>query len=466
MTFLEYLKNEMSFQIIEPYKIKTLEPIYRRTQEYRRKALKKAHLNLFFIPSKDVMIDLLTDSGTGAMSANQWSALMQGDESYAGAKSFFIFEKTIKEITGFDFVIPTHQGRSAERILLHNFKSKGEFIASNMLFDTTRANSEDFGFKVLDLPCREFFEDQEYHPFKGNIDLQALEKSLNGKSIALVILTLTNNSGGGQPVSMENILSTKQLCKKYSVPLVLDACRFAENAWFIKQREKGFKEKSPSEIAKQVFEQADICYVSAKKDGLSNIGGFIAVRDLDLSESCKNRLVLAEGFPTYGGMTGRDLEAIAIGLKEALEESYLEYRINSTAEFHKQLSTGGVPLLNPAGGHAVYIDAKKFLPHIPVSAYPGQALAVALYEFAGIRGCELGSVMFGKTLKNGKKSYHTKELFRICLPRRVYTQSHLNYAAQSIIDFHKTKARQSKGVKFKKESPFLRHFLSHFEWIK
>ena len=451
---------------MEPYKIKTLEPIYWTTREQRQEALKKAHLNLFFIPSKDVIIDLLTDSGTGAMSANQWSALMQGDESYAGAKSFFIFEKTVQEITGFPFVIPTHQGRSAERILLQNFKSKGEYIVSNMLFDTTRANSEDFGFKVLDLPCSEFFEDTAYHPFKGNIDLVALEKALKEKSVALVVLTVTNNSSGGQPVSMENITATKEICKKYSVPLVLDACRFAENAWFIKQRESAFKSKSPLEIAQAMFELSDMCFVSAKKDGLSNIGGFICVKDNQLSENCKNRLVLAEGFPTYGGLAGRDLEVISVGLKEALEESYLEYRINSTADFHEQLVSSEVPMINPAGGHAVYIDAKRFLPHIPVSAYPGQALVVALYEYAGIRSCEIGSVMFGRTLENGEKIYHSKELVRLCLPRRVYTQSHLNYTAQSIIDFYKKEANQLRGIKITKEPPALRHFTSHFEWLE
>ena len=450
--------------IIEPYKIKTLEPIYWTSREQRKRILKKAHLNLFFIPSKDVIIDLLTDSGTGAMSANQWSALMRGDESYAGAKSFFIFEEVVQNITGFEFVIPTHQGRSAERILLHNFQSKGEYIVSNMLFDTTRANSEDFGFKVLDLPCPEFFEDTEYHPFKGNIDLQALEKALREKSVALAVLTVTNNSGGGQPVSLQNIKEAKNICKKYSVPLILDACRFAENAWFIKQRESGFKEKSPAEIAKMMFDQADMCFVSAKKDGLANIGGFICVRESALSENCKNRLVLAEGFPTYGGMAGRDLEAISAGLQEALEESYLEHRIDSTAHFHRQMATAGVPLLSPAGGHAVYIDAKRFLPQIPVSAYPGQALAVALYEYAGIRGCEIGSVMFGKTLESGVKTYHSKELVRLCLPRRVYTQSHLNYTAQSVIDFYKNSSAQLKGVKIIKSAPSLRHFTSHFAW--
>ena len=443
-----------------------MEPVYWTTREYRRQVLKKAHFNLFFISSRDVIIDLLTDSGTGAMSADQWSALMRGDESYAGAKSFFVFEKAVQEVTGFEFVIPTHQGRSAERILLHNFKSKGEYIVSNMLFDTTRANSEDFGFKVLDLPCPEFFEDTEYHPFKGNIDLQALEKALQEKSVALVILTVTNNSGGGQPVSLQNISEAKSLCEKYSVPLVLDACRFAENAWFIKQRESGMEKKTPSEIARMMFDQVDMCFVSAKKDGLANIGGFICVRDTDLSENCKNRLVLAEGFPTYGGMAGRDLEVIALGLKEALEESYLEHRINSTAHFHQQLADSGIPLLSPAGGHAVYIDAKRFLPHIPISAYPGQALAVALYECAGIRSCEIGSIMFGKTLKNGAKTYHSTELVRLCLPRRVYTQSHLHYTAQAVIDFYKKSANQLRGIKIIKEASCLRHFTSHFDWVE
>ena len=451
--------------IIEPYKIKAMEPIHWTTRDQRKQILEKAHLNLFFIPSKDVIIDLLTDSGTGAMSANQWSALMRGDESYAGAQSFFIFEKAVQKITGFKNVIPTHQGRSAERILLHNFKDKGEYIVSNMLFDTTRANSEDFGFKVLDLPCPEFFKDTENHPFKGNIDLQALEKTLKERSVALLVLTVTNNSGGGQPVSLQNITEAKRICKKHSIPLVLDACRFAENAWFIKQRESGFKDQSPSEIAGRIFDQADMCFVSAKKDGLTNIGGFICLRSAVLSENCKNRLILSEGFPTYGGMAGRDLEAIAIGLQEALEESYLEHRINSTAALHQQLSSAGIPLLSPAGGHAVYIDAKRLLPHIPVSSYPGQALAAALYESAGIRSCEIGSVMFGKTLENGEKTYHSKELLRLCLPRRVYTQSHLNYTAQAVIDFYNKEAVRLRGIRITKEAPCLRHFTSHFEWL-
>ena len=450
---------------MEPYKIKSLEPIRWTTRSHRQKALLKAHLNLFFLPSQDVMIDLLTDSGTGAMSAHQWGALMQGDESYAGSESFFEFEKTIKDITGMPFIIPTHQGRSAERILLHHLKSKGEYIVSNMLFDTTRANSEDFGFKILDLPCPEFYKNSECHPFKGNIDLTALEKNIKEKSVAAVIITITNNSAGGQPVSIENIKAVQKICTKHSVPLILDACRFAENAWFIKQREQGFKNQEPKQIARAVFDTADICFVSAKKDGLANTGGFICVREVALSESCKNRLILTEGFPTYGGMAGRDMAAIAVGLKEVLEEPYLHHRISSVELLHKKLDEEGIPMIHPPGGHAIYIDAKKLLPHIPVSAYPGQALAVGLYEYSGIRGCEIGSVMFGKTSKDGKKIYHSKELVRLSLPRRVYTQSHLDFVAQSIVAFTKEEASQLKGVQFTKEPPFLRHFTGHFAWL-
>ncbi len=450
---------------MEPYKIKSVDPICRTTREYRQSALLKAHLNVFFLASKDVMIDLLTDSGTGAMSARQWGALMQGDEAYAGSESWLQFEKAVQDITGMPFVIPTHQGRSAERILLHYLKSKGEYIVSNTLFDTTRANSEDFGFKTIDIPCPELFKSSEYHPFKGNINLQLLDKNLKEKSVAGVILTVTNNSGGGQPVSMENMKAVKQICQKYSTPLILDGCRFAENVWLIKQREKAFKTQTTQQIARALFDTADICFVSAKKDGLANMGGFICVREEFLSEYCKNRLVLAEGFPSYGGMAGRDLAVIAVGLREALEESYLRHRISSVERLHKKLAKGGIPLISPPGGHAVYIDAKKLLPHIPVSAYPGQAFVAGLYERSGIRGCEIGSVMFGKTLKNGEKAYHTQELVRLCLPRRVYTQSHLDFTAESVVSFAKEEAPRLKGVRFTKEPPFLRHFTGHFAWL-
>jgi len=450
---------------MEPYKIKSIDPIHWTTREYRRSALLKAHLNLFLLPSKDVMIDLLTDSGTGAMSSHQWGALMQGDEAYAGSESFFLFEKTIKDITGMPFIIPTHQGRSAERIILHHLKSKGEYIISNTLFDTTRANSEDFGFKVLDIPCPEFFQNSEYHPFKGNIDLPALDKHLKEKSTAGVIVTVTNNSGGGQPVSMENLKTTKQICKKHSVPLILDACRFAENAWFIKQREKDFKNQTVKQIARTLFDTVDCCFVSAKKDGLANTGGFICVREESPSEHYKNRLILTEGFPSYGGMARRDMSAIAIGLQEVLEESYLHHRISFVEQLYKKLDEGKIPMINPPGGHAIYIDAKKLFPHIPVSAYPGQAFAAGLYEYSGIRSCEIGSVMFGKTLKNGEKTYHSKELVRLCLPRRVYTQSHLDFVAEAVIAFVQKEAPKLKGVQFTKEPPFLRHFTGHFAWL-
>lgn len=450
--------------LMEPYKIKSLEPIYQTSLDYRKKALLKAHLNLFLIPARDVTIDLLTDSGTGSMSAKQWGALMQGDESYAGSESFFKFEKSIKNIVGMPFVIPTHQGRAAERTLFYNLVSKGEYIVSNMLFDTTRANSIDLGFKVADYPCKEFYKNSEIHPFKGNIDLILLEQALKQKSIAACVLTITNNSGGGQPVSMENIKSTKILCKKYSVPLILDACRFAENSWFIKQREKEFKNHTPRQISKLFFDEADMCFVSAKKDGISNTGGFICVRDPKLNEACKNRLILTEGFPTYGGMAGRDLECIAVGLQEVLEESYLKHRIASVESLFQQLDQAGLPLLKPPGGHAVYIDAKKLLPHIPVSAYPGQALVSGLYEHAGIRSCEIGSVMFGKTLQDGKKIYHSQELVRLCIPRRVYTQTHLDFVAQSCASFVKERASNLQGIRFTKEPGVLRHFSGHFTW--
>ena len=450
---------------MEPFRIKTVEPIYLTNREYRKKVLKESYLNLFFVKAQDVTIDLLTDSGTSAMSAKQWGALLEGDESYAGAKDFFEFEKTIKDIVGMEYVIPTHQGRSAEKILLESLKSTGEYIVSNMLFDTTRANAENIGFQVLDLPCKELYETSKSYDFKGNIDVSKLEKALKEKSVAGVILTITNNSGGGQPVSLQNIKETKKICKKYSVPFILDACRFAENSWFIKLREVSYKDKTPKEIARETFQEADMCFVSAKKDGLTNTGGFICVRDSKINEECKNRLILSEGFPTYGGLAGRDLSAISIGLKEVLEESYLNHRISSVAYIHKKLSEGGVPLVHPSGGHAIYIDAQALLPHIPVSAYPGQSFVSALYEYAGIRTCEIGSVMLGKTLENGEKVYAIQELVRLAIPRRVYTQSHYDYICESILSFVKTEAPKLKGVKIVKEQPFLRHFTAHFKWV-
>lgn len=450
---------------MEPYKIKTVEPIFQTDKAHRQTVLKKHHLNLFSIPSKDVMIDLLTDSGTGAMSAAQWSALLDGDESYAGSRSFFEFEKTIQDITGMPFVIPTHQGRAAERIIFEAINKRGQHVLSNMLFDTTKANAEVLGFQTQDLPCEALKHTFQSDDFKGNINLQELEKQLKQKSVAGVVLTITNNSAGGQPVSLENIKETKKICKKYNTLFILDACRFAENSYFIKQREKAYQNKTAKQIAQETFAQADMCFVSAKKDGMANIGGFIALRDSQMSEQCKNLLILSEGFPTYGGLTGRDLSAIAVGLKEALEESYLEHRLSSIASIHAKLTKANVPVIQPCGGHAIYIDAKALLPHIPVSQYPGQALAAHLYEYAGIRSCEIGSVMLGKTLDNGEETYHIQELLRLAIPRRVYTQSHLDYVAESIISFVENEASQTKGVKILKQSKFLRHFTAHFDWV-
>ena len=449
---------------MEPFRIKAIEPVRQSTHKERKKALEKAGLNLFLLPAQDVMIDLLTDSGTGAMSDQQWSALMQGDESYAGAKSFVRLEKTVQNLTGIEHIIPVHQGRGAEQILFSTFQGKGEWVVSNMLFDTTRANATLFGFKVKDLPCKEFYNISKPAPFKGNINLKQLETFLNQHSVALVIMTLTNNSAGGQPVSMENIKAVATFCKKHQIPLVLDACRFAENAWFIKMREEGFKEKSPLQTAKLVFDQADIAYVSAKKDGLAHSGGFLALRDKNLSQEFKNRLIPSEGFPTYGGMTGRDMETVAVGLLEALNEDYLHYRIGVVKRLHDKLKAGGVPVVSPPGGHAVFVDAGRMLPHIPPSAYPAQALSLAFYMFAGVRTTEVGSVMLGG-YREGKAFYHSQELLRLALPRRTYTLSHIDYVAESLIAFSKKSAHQLKGVRFVFEPPILRHFTAHFEWL-
>lgn len=449
---------------MEPFRIKSIEPIRQISREERKQAIEKAGLNVFFLKARDITIDLLTDSGTGAMSSDQWAALMKGDESYAGGESFFRFEKAAKNITGMDYIIPVHQGRGAERILLDTFRSKGEWVASNMLFDTTRANAQIYGLKVKDLPCEEFYDIQEEAPFKGNVNLKELENFLKKESVALFIMTLTNNSAGGQPVSMENLKSAASLCKKYKVPMVLDACRFAENAWFVKIREKAYGEKSPSAIAREMFDQGDIAYISAKKDGMANGGGLLALRDSGLSHEFKNRLIPSEGFPTYGGMTGRDLETVALGLFEALDESYLHYRISSVKRLHDKLKKASVPVVSPSGGHAVFIDAKKMLPHIPVSAYPAQALSAALYEFAGVRGCEVGSVMLGGYNK-GKPFYHSQELLRLAIPRRVYTLSHLDYTAESLKCFLNEEAKSLRGVQFLFEPPLLRHFTARFQWI-
>ncbi len=460
---------------MEPYKIKAVEPLFLTTKAQRRRILQKAHLNLFLVPAKYVTIDLLTDSGTGALSHKQLGALLMGDESYAGGEDFFTFEQAVQKLTGMQHVIPVHQGRSGERILLESLKDQGTYIVSNTLFDTTRANANYYGLKVIDLICKEAKNTTTHAPFKGNINLELMEKTLKTKLVAGVMLTITNNSGGGQPVSMHNIKQCKAICQKYSVSFILDACRFAENAWFIKQKEKGFSDKSLHTITREVFDQADMCFVSAKKDGLSHIGGFIGIRKKEdrsvltqknISDECKNRLILSDGFPTYGGMAGRELSVIALGLEEVLEEPYLTHRMESTKFLHTALAKAGIPVICPAGGHAVYIDAKKLLPHIPVSAYPGQALVSALYEFAGIRSFEIGSVMMGQTKKDGSCTYHSHEWVRLAIPRRVYTTSHLEYVAQSIITFAKKEAQNLKGIKIVRQAPVLRHFTAHFAWKK
>ena len=446
--------------IIEPFKIKSVEPILFTTKEQRIELLKEANYNPFLIKAKDVIIDLLTDSGTSAMSSNQWAGIMQGDESYAGSPSFFRFERTIQEITGMPIVIPTHQGRAAEKILFSILGGKGKYFVSNTLFDTTRANIEFSGAEGIDLLCEEGKYPTISAPFKGNMDVVALKKFIAEKgaeNIPLCIITVTNNSGGGQPVSMQNIKDVKKVCNENNIPLFIDACRFAENSYFIKIREEGYADKEVFEIAKELFSLADGCTMSAKKDAFANIGGFLAMRDEKLALNCRNLLVITEGFPTYGGLAGRDLEAIAIGLKEVMEENYLHYRIRSIEYLTNKLITAGVPVMQPAGGHAVYLDAKQFLSHIPVHQYPGQALVGELYISGGIRGVEIGSLMFGKYDKDQKLIPAQMELVRLAIPRRVYTQSHIDYVAEVIIEVFNNR-ENINGLVITEESPMLRHF--------
>ena len=460
--------------IIEPFKIKSVEPIFFTTKEERISILRKAHYNPFLISAKDVLIDLLTDSGTSAMSSHQWAGIMEGDESYAGSNSFFRFEETIQQITGMPLVIPTHQGRAAEKILFSIIGGKGKYIVSNTLFDTTRANIEFSGAEGVDLLCDEGKLSEIPAPFKGNIDVNALKKFIIEKgpsNIPLCIITVTNNSGGGQPVSMQNIQDAKKVCAENKIPLFIDACRFAENCYFIKIREKGYADKPIPEIAKELFSYADGCTMSAKKDAFANIGGFLAMHDKNLADKCRNLLIITEGFPTYGGLAGRDLEAIAIGLNEVMDEHYLQYRIRSIEYITEKLIAVGVPVMQPAGGHAVYLDAKKFLPHIPIEQYPGQALVAALYIEGGIRSVEIGSLMFGKYAfpdegrKENKKLFPAQmELVRLAIPRRVYTQSHIDYVAEVIIEVFK-KRNEIKGLQIIEESPMLRHFTAKLKPI-
>lgn len=454
--------------IIEPFRIKSVEPIYFTTQEQRRVILQKAYYNPFLIHSDDVLIDLLTDSGTSAMSSRQWAGIMQGDESYAGSPSFYHFEETVRKITGMPIVIPTHQGRAAEKILFSILGGKGKYFVSNTLFDTTRANIEFSGAEGIDLLCAEGKHPTIPAPFKGNMDAKALKDFIaktGAASIPLCLMTITNNSGGGQPVSMQNLKEIKSICSQHNIPFFIDACRFAENAYFIKLREPGYENRTVDEIVREIFLLADGCTMSAKKDAFANIGGFLALHNEKLAQQCRNLLIITEGFPTYGGLAGRDLEAISIGLNEILDEHYLQYRLRSIEYLTQKLQDAGVPVMLPAGGHAVYIDAKQFLPAIPVDQYPGQALVAEIYIEGGIRSVEIGSLMFGKYKHDGKLIPAQMELVRLAIPRRVYTQSHIDYVAEIIIEVFKRK-EQIRGLKILEEAPILRHFTAKLKPIE
>jgi tyrosine phenol-lyase len=443
--------------IIEPFKIKSVEPIRWTTRQEREGLLRRASFNLFLLPAEDVLIDLLTDSGTGAMSTRQWAAMMEGDESYAGSKSFDRLRSTVQDIFGYTHVIPTHQGRAAERILFSVMCKAGDVVPNNTHFDTTRANIEFVGAKPVDLLIPEGREPASRHPFKGNMDVEALETLIERQGrekIPLVMLTVTNNSGGGQPVAMENARAVSAVCRKHKIPLYFDACRFAENSYFIKMREQGYESKTPKTIAQEMFALGDGCTMSAKKDGMANIGGFLCTNDDSLAQQEKNLLILTEGFPTYGGLAGRDLAAIAVGLEEALQEDYLRYRIVSTAYLGDHLAEQGVPIVQPPGGHAIYLDARAFLPHIPCEQFPGVALAAELYLEGGIRSVEIGTLMFGEAAK--------MDLVRLAIPRRVYTQSHIDYVVEVILDVFRRR-KQIRGLKLSYEPPFLRHFTARFE---
>ena len=452
--------------IIEPFKIKSVEPLRFTSRKERVAILKKAGYNLFSIPADDVLIDLLTDSGTSAMSAHQWGGMIEGDEAYAGSKSFSRLEKTVRDLTGFRHIIPTHQGRAAEKILFSIVGGQDKIVPNNTHFDTTRANVEMSEAEALDLPIPDGLDPDLIADFKGNMDLDTLASLLRKEGperIPLVMLTVTNNANAGQPVSMDNIRKTAELCRAHGIPFFLDACRFAENAYFIKLREPGYEKKSVREIAREMFYHADGCTMSGKKDGLVNMGGFLAVNDDELAGRARNILIVTEGFPTYGGLAGHDLEAFARGLDEVLEEDYLKYRIRSIAYLGEHISAIGAPIFQPPGGHAVYIDAKAFLPHIPQHQYPGQALACELYLCGGIRTCEIGSVMFGKTdPQSGQFKAAPLEMVRLAIPRRVYTKSHIDYVVECIEAVFR-KREEIRGMRITYEPPVLRHFTATFQ---
>ena len=452
--------------IIEPFRIKSVEPIRMTSREEREKYIEDAYYNLFTLHSDDVLIDLLTDSGTSSMSARQWGAMMQGDESYAGSPSFYRFKQAVDKLMPFKYLIPTHQGRAAESILFTIVADASHSIPNNTHFDTTRANVEAQGAAAIDLVIAEGRDPESNHPFKGNMDIEALEKFITTKgpeNIPVCMLTVTNNSGGGQPVSMENIRQTREVCDRYGIPLFIDACRFAENAWFIKQREPGYSDVSVENIVREMFSYADGCTMSAKKDGLANSGGWLAMNNEDWAVECRNRLILTEGFPTYGGLTGRDLDAIAIGLEEVVQEDYLHYRIASTQYVARHIAEAGVPIMQPAGGHAVYIDANRFLPHIPPLQYPGQSLAVELYRHGGIRGCEIGTAMFGLQ-PDGTEIPARMDLVRLAIPRRTYTQSQMDYVVEVVQEVFEYRDSM-RGMKFTRQPKALRHFTGRFGYV-
>lgn len=451
--------------MIEPFRIKMVEPIKLTTRAERERLIEAAHFNPFLLAAEDVIIDLLTDSGTSAMSSEAWAAIMRGDESYAGARSWYRFRDTVKDIFGFEQVIPTHQGRAAEHILFGVLVNPGQIVPNNTHFDTTRANIEYNGGVALDIPCAESRDAESAFPFKGNMDIEALEKVVadNGpEKIPLIMVTVTNNSGGGQPVSMANIRDVSRIARAAGIPFYIDACRFAENAHFIKRYEPGFEGRATIDIAREVFSYADGCTMSAKKDAFANIGGFLCTNDAELAHRERNILILTEGFPTYGGLAGRDLDAIAVGLREILDEHYLDYRLGSTRYVVNHLVEAGIPVVTPAGGHAIYIDAGGFLPHIEALQYPGQALAVELYIEGGIRGVEIGSVMFGLDPHTGVEQPARIELLRLAVPRRVYTQSHMDYLLEAI-SLVWERRQDVRGMRIVEAPQFLRHFTAKFE---
>jgi tryptophanase len=449
--------------IIEPFRIHSVEPLNFLSEAERLDRIREAGYNLFNLHADHVLIDLLTDSGTGAMSRDQWAAIQRGDESYAGSPSWYTFLGAVQELFPFPHVIPTHQGRAAEKILFSTIGGPGTVIPNNTHFDTTRANVEFTGAEAIDLVITEGRDPATLHPFKGNMDLAALEVLLQARAsdVPVVFVTITNNSGGGQPVSLENLRGVRALCDRFGVPLFLDACRFAENAWFISQREPGEQGRPVRDIVRDIAALADGMTMSAKKDPMANIGGWLAMNDDAWAERCRNLLILTEGFPTYGGLAGRDLEAIAQGLRECVDEHYLRYRIRSTAYLADALVDAGVPIVRPAGGHAVYLDARALLSHLPPMAYPGQSLAVALYETGGIRGCEIGTVMFGLR-PDGTEEPAAMDLVRLAIPRRTYTQSHVDYVIEVVTDVAQ-RARTLPGYRIVAQPPQLRHFTARFE---